>query len=168
MFAARPFGFRSPLDAIAAGIGMVHQYFMLLPPCTVVENIVFGAEPTRGPFIERCAALAQVAEFAERYRLALDPAAMVGDLPIGVQQRVEILKALYRDARILILDEPTAVLTPPEGDALFGVLRGLAAGAARCCSSPTSSRGDCDHRSGDDPARRPRGRDPANCRDQPA
>ena len=120
--------FRSPLDAMAAGMGMVHQSFKLFSSLKVWENIVYGAEPTRGPFIDRRAARAQVAALAERYRLAVDPDAVVGDLSVGVRQRVEILKALYRDARILILDEPTAVLTPPERDALFRVLRGLAAG----------------------------------------
>ena len=120
--------FRSPLDAMAAGMGMVHQSFKLFASLNVWENIVYGAEPTRGPFIDRRAARAEVAELAERNRLAVDPDAAVGQLSVGVRQRVEILKALYRDARVLILDEPTAVLTPPERDALFGVLRRLAAG----------------------------------------
>src|SRR5271166_4075877 len=119
--------FRSPIDAMAAGMGMVHQSFKLFGSLDVWENIVYGAEPRRGPFIDRRTARAQVAELAERHRLAVDPDATVGELSVGVRQRVEILKALYRDARVLILDEPTAVLTPPERDALFGVLRRLAA-----------------------------------------
>ena len=119
--------FRSPLEAMAAGMGMVHQSFKLFASLNVWENIVYGAEPTRGAFIDRRAARAQVAELADRHRLAVDPDATVGELSVGVRQRVEILKALYRDARVLILDEPTAVLTPPERDALFGVLRRLAA-----------------------------------------
>jgi simple sugar transport system ATP-binding protein len=122
-----PVKFRSPIDAMAAGMGMVHQSFKLFASLTVWENIVYGVEPRRGPFIDRRAARTKVAELAERHRLAVDPDAAVGGLSIGVRQRVEILKALYRDARVLILDEPTAVLTPPERDALFGVLRRLAA-----------------------------------------
>jgi ABC-type uncharacterized transport system ATPase subunit len=119
--------FRSPIDAMAAGMGMVHQSFKLFGSLDVWENIVYGAEPRRGPFIDRLAARAQVAELAGRHGLAVDPDATVGELSVGERQRVEILKALYRDARVLILDEPTAVLTPPERDALFGVLRRLAA-----------------------------------------
>ena len=158
--------FRSPLDAMAAGMGMVHQSFKLFASLNVWENIVYGAEPTRGPFIDRRAARAQVAELAERYRLAVDPDAVVGDLSVGVRQRVEILKALYRDARVLILDEPTAVLTPPGAGRLVRRAapprRRGPHGAAR---HPQAQRGDCDHRSGDDPARRPHGRNPANGRD---
>ncbi len=122
-----PVWFRSPIDAMRAGIGMVHQAFRLFPSLSVWENIVYGVEPRRGPFIDRDAARSRVAELAGRHHLAVDPAAVVGALSVGVRQRVEILKALYRDARVLILDEPTAVLTPPERDALFGVLRRLAA-----------------------------------------
>ena len=122
-----PVKFRSPIDAMAAGMGMVHQSFKLFASLAAWENIVYGVEPRRGPFVERRAARTQVAELAERHRLAVDPDAAVGGLSVGVRQRVEILKALYRDARVLILDEPTAVLTPPERDALFGVLRRLAA-----------------------------------------
>ena len=122
-----PVRFRSPLDAMAAGMGMVHQTFKLFASLNVWENIVYGAEPARGAFVDRRAARAQVAKLAERHRLAVEPDATVGELSVGVRQRVEILKALYRDARILILDEPTALLTPPERDALFAVLRRLAA-----------------------------------------
>ena len=121
-----PVRFRSPIDAMAAGMGMVHQSFKLFGSLTAWENIVYGAEPKRGPFIDRRAARERVAELAERHHLAVDPDARVGDLSVGVRQRIEILKALYRDARILILDEPTAVLTPPERDALFAVLKSLA------------------------------------------
>ncbi|WP_230983081.1 ABC transporter ATP-binding protein [Inquilinus limosus] len=119
--------FRSPTDAIAAGLGMVHQAFKLFDSLTVWENVVYRAEPRRGPFIDRAAARRTVAELAARHGLPVDPDARVGTLPVGVKQRVEILKALYRDARILILDEPTAVLTPGERDGLFQVMRGLAA-----------------------------------------
>ena len=122
-----PVRFRSPIDAMRAGVGMVHQSFRLFDSLTAWENIVYGAEPTRGPFIDQGAARRRVAELSERRRLAVDPDARVGDLSVGVRQRIEILKALYRDARILILDEPTAVLTPPERDALFAVLKSLAA-----------------------------------------
>jgi general nucleoside transport system ATP-binding protein len=119
--------FRSPLDAIAQGMGMVHQAFKLFDSLTVWENIVFGAEPRRGAFIDRRAARRCVADLAARHRLAVEPDAVVRSLSVGVRQRIEILKALYREARILILDEPTAVLTPQERDRLFDVLRHLAA-----------------------------------------
>jgi simple sugar transport system ATP-binding protein len=121
-----PIRFRSPIDAMAAGLGMVHQSFKLFGSLTAWENIIYGAEPKRGHFIDRRAARERVAELAERHHLAVDPDARVGDLSVGVRQRIEILKALHRDARILILDEPTAVLTPPERDALFVVLKNLA------------------------------------------
>ncbi len=119
---------RAPRDAIALRIGMVHQHFMLVEPLTVTENIVLGMEPT-GAFgiIDRAAARAKVLELSERYGLEVDPDAKVHDLSVGRQQRVEILKALYRDARILILDEPTAVLTPQEVTELFGIVRELVA-----------------------------------------
>jgi ABC-type uncharacterized transport system ATPase subunit len=121
--------FRSPADAIAAAIGMVHQHFMLVPVFTVAENVMLGVEPT-GPLgrLERAEAHRRVAELSERFGLAVDPEATIEDLPVGVQQRVEILKALYRDARCLILDEPTAVLTPTEIAELMEIVRQLAEG----------------------------------------
>ncbi|OLP61352.1 heme ABC transporter ATP-binding protein [Xaviernesmea oryzae] len=119
--------FRSALDAIDHGMGMVHQAFKLFNSLSVWENVVYGREPVRGISLDRRASMAKVADLAERFRLKIDPSARVGDLSVGVRQRVEILKALYRDARILILDEPTAVLTPPERDGLFDVIRTLKA-----------------------------------------
>jgi len=117
-----PVSITSPRDAVRLGIGMVHQHFLLVPPLTVAENVVLGAEPG-GLALDRRGAERRVAELAERYGLAVDPRARVDDLSVGVQQRVEILKALYRDARILVLDEPTAVLTPQEAHDLFSTLR---------------------------------------------
>jgi ABC-type uncharacterized transport system ATPase subunit len=120
---------RSPADAIAAGIGMVHQHFMLVPVFTVAENVILGVEPTgRLGRIERDRARERVADLSRTYGLAVDPDAPIEGLPVGVQQRVEILKALYRDARCLILDEPTAVLTPQEIDDLMAIVRQLADG----------------------------------------
>ncbi len=118
----------SPADAISLGIGMVHQHFMLVPVMTVTENIMLGAESTRlGPFLDRRAARQRVQELSRTYGLEVDPDAYIKDLPVGVQQRVEILKLLYRKADILILDEPTAVLTPQEVEELFEVIRSLVA-----------------------------------------
>jgi simple sugar transport system ATP-binding protein len=120
--------FHSPRDAIAAGIGMVHQHFMLVPVFTVAENIALGAEKTRGGllgWLDRRRARREVIEISERYGLPIDPDELVENLPVGVQQRVEIVKALSRDVDLLILDEPTAVLTPQETDELLGVMRGL-------------------------------------------
>ena len=119
--------YRSALDAIAEGVSMVHQAFKLFNSLTVWENVVYGREPQRAGFLDRAAAIAKVGALAQRYHLGVDPGAIVGRLSVGVRQRVEILKALYRDARILILDEPTAVLTPQERDALFAVIRNLTA-----------------------------------------
>jgi simple sugar transport system ATP-binding protein len=116
---------RSPRQAIDLGIGMVHQHFMLVEPLTVTENIVLGIEPTHAGVIDFKKAREDVREISRRYGLAVDPDAVVRDLPVGMQQRVEILKALYRGARVLILDEPTAVLTPQEVRELFGVVRTL-------------------------------------------
>jgi ABC-type uncharacterized transport system ATPase subunit len=115
-----------PRDTIAAGVGMVHQHFMLIPPLTVGENIVLGYEPTNsGDFYDTAKANAAIRDLSSRYGLEIDPDARTGDLPVGLQQRAEILKVLYRGANILILDEPTAVLTPQETDDLFEVLRSL-------------------------------------------
>ena len=113
-------------DAIAAGIGMVHQHFMLVPVFTVTENVVLGDEPTAaGGVIDRDAAKAKVMEISERYNLAVDPDALVENISVGVQQRVEIIKVLDREARYVIFDEPTAVLTPQEVEEFFGILEGL-------------------------------------------
>ena len=123
----RPVTFRSPGDAMAAGIGMVHQHFMLVPVMTVAENVVLGMEPVRGRFmLDTRKAARDVELISARFNLQVDPNAVVGELPVGVQQRVEIIKVLYRRARVLILDEPTAVLTPQEVDELFRILKGLA------------------------------------------
>jgi simple sugar transport system ATP-binding protein len=121
----RQLAFHSPADAIAAGIGMVHQHFMLADNLTVWENIVLGSEPVSGVRLDAPGAQKHIAELGQRYGLAVDPAAMVETLGVGARQRVEILKVLYRGARILILDEPTAVLVPQEVDELFGNLREL-------------------------------------------
>jgi ABC-type uncharacterized transport system ATPase subunit len=122
-----PASFSSPADAIAAGIGMVHQHFMLVPVFTVAENVMLGVEPTSAPgVLDRGAARRRVLELSARHGLDVDPDALVEDLPVGVQQRVEILKALYREADCLILDEPTAVLTPAEIDDMLDIVRRLA------------------------------------------
>lgn len=116
----------SPTDAINAGIGMVHQHFMLIPVFTVTENVVLGDEMTKAAgVLDRSAASAKVKKISEAYQLAVNPDALISELPVGVQQRVEIIKLLYREANILILDEPTAVLTPQEADELFKIMRSL-------------------------------------------
>ncbi len=121
-----PVRMSSPREAIARGIGMVHQHFMLIPVMTVAENIVLALEPTReGVFLDYGAARARVRELAAAFGFAIDPDALIQDITVGQQQRVEILKALYRRADILILDEPTAVLTPQEAVELFGILQTL-------------------------------------------
>ncbi len=119
----QPAGIHNPNDAVAKGIGMVHQHFMLVPTLSVAENVVLGAEPHNGPVLDLAAAERSVRELSNRYGLQVNPRANVGHLSVGVQQRVEVLKTLYRDARILVLDEPTAVLTPQETVELFTVLR---------------------------------------------
>ncbi|MEZ0492778.1 ABC transporter ATP-binding protein [Kineococcus sp. TBRC 1896] len=122
-----PVEFSSPGDAMAAGIGMVHQHFMLVPTFTATENIVLGAELTSGGgFLDRRRARQRVEETSQRFGLAIPADTLVADLAVGVQQRVEIVKALLRDARVLVLDEPTAVLTPAETDDLMRVMRELA------------------------------------------
>ncbi|MEM7117837.1 MAG: ABC transporter ATP-binding protein [Chloroflexota bacterium] len=123
----------SPNDAIAAGIGMVHQHFMLVPVMSVTENIMLGVEETRGILsqlpllgrLNRKKVAADIRALSEKYNLALDPDDTIKDLSVGIQQRAEIIKALYRNAEILILDEPTAVLTPQEADELFEIMHNL-------------------------------------------
>src|ERR671933_2969307 len=116
----------SPRDAIDNGIGMVHQHFMLIPVMTVAENIVLAAEPRHGGvFLDLAEAEKRVRDLSQRFGLAVDPRARIESITVGQQQRVEILKALYRGADILILDEPTAVLTPQEAQELFEVVRSL-------------------------------------------
>lgn len=116
----------SPSDAIRQGIGMVHQHFMLIPVFTVTENVMLGDETTRrGGFLDRDKAAGRIRQISEQYGLQVNPDSYVKDLPVGVQQRVEIIKLLYRQADILIFDEPTAVLTPQEADELFRIMRSL-------------------------------------------
>lgn len=116
--------FDGPTDAIKHGIGMVHQHFMLVPVLTVTENVMLGEESVQnGIFLDRKSAAAKVAEISQKYNLQVDPHAYIRDLPVGIQQRVEIIKVLYRQANILILDEPTAVLTPQEVEELFNIMR---------------------------------------------
>lgn len=119
--------FQGPKDAIGKGLGMVHQHFMLFQPFTVVENIILGEEPTKGAVLDKKIAREKVVELSNRYGLKIDPDAKIEDISVGMQQRVEILKALYRDAEILIFDEPTAVLTPQEIDELIAIIKALAA-----------------------------------------
>jgi len=117
--------FHSSSDAIAHGIGMVHQHFQLIPVFTVTENVILGNELRKGPLLDLQSARTRIRQLGERYGLHIDPDALVGDLSVGEQQRVELMKALFREADILILDEPTAVLTPGEVDEFFGVVRNL-------------------------------------------
>jgi simple sugar transport system ATP-binding protein len=118
--------FRGPGDAMAAGIGMVHQHFMLIPVFTVAENVMLGHESTKGlGALDLNNARQHVRDIADRFGFQVDPDAIVGDLPVGVQQRVEIIKALSRDAKVLVFDEPTAVLTPQETDELMAIMRQL-------------------------------------------
>ena len=114
---------RSPHDAMEHGIGMIHQHFTLIPVHSVVENVILGIKPRRGEKLGIKEAARQIQELGEKYGLDVNPYAIVGKLPVGVQQRVEILKALYRNAHVLIMDEPTAVLTPQETDKLFQFVR---------------------------------------------
>ncbi|MEE9297731.1 MAG: ABC transporter ATP-binding protein [Acidimicrobiia bacterium] len=118
--------FAGPGDAIEAGIGMVHQHFMLVPVFTVTENVVLGVEPTRvAGIMNMKEAAREVREISARYRLEVDPDAIVEEIPVGIQQRVEIIKVLFREAEFLIFDEPTAVLTPQEVEEFFEIIRGL-------------------------------------------
>src|SRR5262245_58006771 len=122
----RPTSFSSAKDAIEAGLGMVHQHFMLIPVMTVAENIVLAEEPTEaGVLLDFGEARKLVGNLAAQFGFAIDPDARIQDITVGQQQRVEILKALYRRADILILDEPTAVLTPQEATELFTILKNL-------------------------------------------
>ena len=117
----------SPTDAIQSGIGMVHQHFMLIPVFTVAENIMLGQESVKfGDFLDRAEASKKILEISEQFNLPVNPNDMVRDIPVGIQQKVEIIKLLYREAEILIFDEPTAVLTPQEADELFAIMRSLA------------------------------------------
>ncbi len=116
----------SPMDAIEAGIGMVHQHFMLIPVFTVAENVMLGLESVQyGDFLDRADAAKKIKDIAEKFNLHVNPNDLVRDLPVGIQQKVEIVKLLYRDAEILIFDEPTAVLTPQEADEFFEIMRSL-------------------------------------------
>jgi len=123
----KPVTFQGPGDAIAAGIGMVHQHFMLVPVFTVAENVMLGHEHVKGLFLDEDTAAQDVRRLSERFGFQVDPDALVEEIPVGVQQRVEIIKALIRDAKVLILDEPTAVLTPQETDELMQIMRQLKA-----------------------------------------
>ena len=118
----RPVELHSPRDAIDLGIGMVHQHFQLVPVMSVVDNVMLGSESVNRGLLDRESVSSQISELADRYNMPVDPDAIIEDLPVGVQQRVEILKALYRQADILILDEPTSVLTPQEIEGLFEVM----------------------------------------------
>ena len=122
-----PVVYSGPGDAIALGIGMVHQHFMLIPPFTVAENVVLGREPSKMGFMDLAEAKRIVRDLSDKYGLEVDPAARVETLSVGIQQRIEIIKVLYRGAEILILDEPTAVLTPGEVEEFFAILRSLKA-----------------------------------------
>ena len=117
----------SPKHAIEMGIGMVHQHFMLIQPFTVTDNIILGVEPTKGLMVDEKLARSKVLELSERYGMSVDPDAKIQDISVGMQQRVEILKVLYRGAQVLILDEPTASLTPQEIDELMEIIRNLTA-----------------------------------------
>ncbi|MBM3179766.1 MAG: ABC transporter ATP-binding protein [Chloroflexi bacterium] len=117
----------SPNDSISLGIGMVHQHFMLIPVFTVAENVMLGDETIKRGALDRNTVAAKINEISKQYGLDADPNALVGDLPVGLQQRVEIVKTLYRNAEIVILDEPTAVLTPQEAEDLFRIMRDLTA-----------------------------------------
>ena len=116
---------KNPNDAIKLGLGMVHQHFMLVEPFTVVENIILGIEPTKGIKLDYKAAKKQVVDISNKYGLSINPDEKIENISVGMQQRVEILKALYRGADILIFDEPTAVLTPQEIEEFVDIIKGL-------------------------------------------
>ena len=132
-----------PNDATALGIGMVHQHFKLVEVFSVLDNIILGAETTKCGFLQKKEARRKVEELSKRYGLHVDLDAKVEDITVGMQQRTEILKMLYRDNEILIFDEPTAVLTPQEIDELMAIMKNLAPRASPFCSSPTSSTRSC-------------------------
>ncbi|MBQ5780760.1 MAG: ATP-binding cassette domain-containing protein, partial [Spirochaetaceae bacterium] len=119
--------FHSPKNAIDMGIGMVHQHFMLIQPFSVTDNIILGVEPTKGLVVDKKIARKKVLELSERYNMKIDPDAKIEDISVGMQQRVEILKVLYRGADVLILDEPTASLTPQEIEGLMEIIKNLTA-----------------------------------------
>ena len=135
----KPVRIDGPNDATALGIGMVHQHFKLIDVFTVLDNIILGSETTRLGFVQKKEARRKVSELSERYGLKVDLDAKIEDITVGMQQRVEILKMLYRDNEILIFDEPTAVLTPQEIDELMDTMRAFAAGGKSILSSRTSS-----------------------------
>src|SRR5438128_9192152 len=118
-----PVDIKSPLDAIDLGIAMVYQHFLLTLPHTVTENIIVGLKSSRGIFLDTGKAEKKILELSRKYGLEVDPRAIVGNLSVGEQQRVEIIKALYREIDVLILDEPTSTLTPREEEGLFAALR---------------------------------------------
>ncbi len=126
-YKGRPIIIEKPSQAIKMGIGMVHQHFKLVPTLTVTENIVLGSEPKTGIKFDKAKAFSEVSALAKQYGLNIDPSAKVSDISVGMQQRVEILKTLYRGAEVIILDEPTAVLTPQETREMFGIMKSLAA-----------------------------------------
>lgn len=123
----KPAAINSPNDSIKLGIGMVHQHFMLIPVFTVAENIMLGDETVKNGMLDQKTVAAKITQLSSQYGLEVNPLSLVGQLPVGTQQRVEIVKTLYRDAKIVILDEPTAVLTPQEADDLFRIMRDLTA-----------------------------------------
>ena len=118
---------QNPNDATALGIGMVHQHFKLVECFTVLDNIILGTEPVKSGFVDRKTARSRIVELSERYGLSVDPDAKIEDITVGMQQRVEILKMLYRENEILIFDEPTAVLTPQEITELMKIMKNLVA-----------------------------------------
>ena len=121
-----PMKISSPSDAISSRIGMIHQHFMLVPTLTVAENVALGMPSTRRPLTDLEKVSERISEISKEHGLAVDPSEIVAHLSVGERQRVEIIKALYRDAELLVLDEPTAVLTPKEVDDLFVILRRMA------------------------------------------